>query len=816
MFQPSDQLEASNIYEATDQAFSLNYPREVRALGTSFIDQWQALVEGSDNLYRMYQSPQWWEHLVATHPADDLRLFVATSANDEVVGISPVQFQALQLSFQLKSRSLLRLSVPAVTVLGGRPLLPERDDFYDRYIASLLNSFPQCEAIYLKSVPQETHCWSYFSSGGNANGKVLVYSPEGTRPFHGIRLPSTFEQYLSKFSRKKRYNLKRQERLLAEHGKGMLELIRIDSPQQVATFSAAAAAIEMHAWQVQRTSARIVDNDETRATLTDLAERGLLRSYLLRCGRDFCAYVLGYQYHDVFHYADIAFDDRLAKFSPGAVLLYLLIADLIEHRPVVDVNLGAGHSAYKQQCGTWHSRDREIFLLRNTLLNRSRVAAHATYRSAIERTKTVLRAINSKPERTSKGAAVAPELPKNGPPRRSGLNRPVRVCFMLDKFSVAGIETQLLLLLSTLDRAKVEPSVCLLDGRDSVSRSMEPTGVPLLRLGVQHLSRVRNLKSAVDLARFLRRERIDVLHPLFHDSMYFGVPIAKLAGVPCIAGFRVSNDYWMRSVDRLLGRMYRRWNDGVVVNCKACKQVVETEGVPSEAITIIPNGVDLSRFGYDAIPTSGLASRTERRVGVVANLRPVKNLDLFLRAASRLMPLHPNVRFQIAGEGESRSKLESLIGDLNLRGCAELLGSVADIPAFLRTLDVAVLCSNSEGSPNSIMEYMAAARPVVATRVGGCGELVEHERHGLLVEPDNVEQLVAAIDRLLRDDHLATFLGANARQRAFSEFGVDSQARRYEDFYHALLEKKQRSRRSTARETAHHFAHDALQGASIR
>ena len=177
-------------------------------------------------------------------------------------------------------------------------------------------------------------------------------------------------------------------------------------------------------------------------------------------------------------------------------------------------------------------------------------------------------------------------------------------------------------------------------------------------------------------------------------------------------------------------------------------------------------------------------------MGIVANLRPIKNIELFIRAASTLTASHPQVHFEIAGEGALRGPLQTLIDTLGLHDRVALRGTVADIPKFLGRLDVAVLCSLSEGAPNAIMEYMAAGLPTVATDVGGNAELVEHEVTGLLVPGNDVERLAGAIDRLLRDRDLAARLGTTARQRAFAAYGVEAQARRYEDFYAALAAGK--------------------------
>lgn len=368
-------------------------------------------------------------------------------------------------------------------------------------------------------------------------------------------------------------------------------------------------------------------------------------------------------------------------------------------------------------------------------------------------------------------------------------DRPVRVCFMIDKLFPAGIELQLLLLIERLDRSKVLPYLCLLDGTDEQSRALEPADCPLIRLGVRHLCRPSTVLAGMRLARWFRRERIDVVHPLFQDSFYFGVPVAKLARVPCIAGFRVDINYWMTPRDRWMARLLNRWVDGTVANCEACRQaVIAASGARAESVTIIPNGLDLSRFAVRAeepLSRNGAAPR----VGIVANLRPVKNIELFIRAASRVVPSHPQLHFEIAGEGESRGPLQSLIESLGLGGRVTLRGTVSDVPAYLQSLDVAVLCSLSEGSPNAIMEYMAAGLPTVVTDVGGNAELVEHEVTGLVVPSNDARQLAGAIDRLLHDRALATRLGKTARERAFTCYSVELQAQQYEQFYRRLVQR---------------------------
>src|SRR6185436_15674402 len=113
--------------------------------------------------------------------------------------------------------------------------------------------------------------------------------------------------------------------------------------------------------------------------------------------------------------------------------------------------------------------------------------------------------------------------------------------------------------------------------------------------------------------------------------------------------------------------------------------------------------------------------------------------DLFVKAASCLARRHPDVTFEIAGEGEQRAMLETMIAGLGLGGRVHLSGAARDVPAFLSRIEVAVLCSQSEGMSNAVLEYMAAGRAIVATAVGANEQLLDGGQCGLLVSPGDVD-----------------------------------------------------------------------------
>lgn len=362
--------------------------------------------------------------------------------------------------------------------------------------------------------------------------------------------------------------------------------------------------------------------------------------------------------------------------------------------------------------------------------------------------------------------------------------RPVRVAFLIDRLAVAGTESQLVALIRRLDRRRVLPLLCLLDGEDELSRSLEPD-CPVLRLGVRGpLARPGVALKMLRLAEFLRRHRVEVLQMYFPDSTYVGAVAGLLAGVPHRVRARNNTGHWMTTAHRRLGRLVGRLLTATVANGEASRRsIIADQGAVPGSVVVLENGVDLERFpeGRAWTPRAG-----RQLVGAVANLRAVKGLDVLVEAAARVVVAHPDAAFAVAGEGPERPVLERLIGELDLAGRFDLLGSMTEVPEFLSRLDVAVLSSRAEGMPNAVLEYMAAGRPIVATAVGDTPCLIEDEVHGLLVPPGDPGQLAGAIGRLLADPGLAARLGAAARRRAEERYSREAMVRRFEDFFLGL------------------------------
>ena len=191
----------------------------------------------------------------------------------------------------------------------------------------------------------------------------------------------------------------------------------------------------------------------------------------------------------------------------------------------------------------------------------------------------------------------------------------------------------------------------------------------------------------------------------------------------------------------------------------------------------------MDRFTSLPLPIPG---RPGPQIGVVANLRPVKGVDVFVRAAARLAVEFPRAKFHVAGQGEQRAELERLVGEFGLSRRLKLHGPVADIPAFLASLDLAVLPSHAEGMSNAVLEYMAAGRPVVATDVGANAHLLGGGQFGVLVRPGDSGALADGVGRVLADPPLAARLAAAGRRHVCDRYSRDAMRLRFEDFYEHL------------------------------
>lgn len=360
-----------------------------------------------------------------------------------------------------------------------------------------------------------------------------------------------------------------------------------------------------------------------------------------------------------------------------------------------------------------------------------------------------------------------------------------RVVHYVDSDIFGGSEEAALHLMASLDRARWEP-VLLHHPDAGVARLVDETQ----RLGIRAVSLPRSgrnrLAGVLRIRQALRAERPAVFHA--HLSWPFackdGVRAAWLAGVPAIVGtaqLYLAPDNGRRPLLTL--GLYHR----IIAVSEEVRRRYQAElGVPARTLIVVPNAIRVPA----AVPLRDAALRAKLVDGrpdfvvlTPARLHPQKGHTYLLQAAA----LVPDATFVLAGDGPLRAALEAEARNLGVAGRCVFLGERRDIPALLAAADLFVLPSLFEGLPVSVLEAMAAERPVVGTAIGGTDEAVESEATGLLVPPRDPAALASAIRRLQADPALARRLAVAARARVAGEFTAEATARQVMRIYDELL-----------------------------
>lgn len=360
------------------------------------------------------------------------------------------------------------------------------------------------------------------------------------------------------------------------------------------------------------------------------------------------------------------------------------------------------------------------------------------------------------------------------------------VLTVIDTLMTAGAETVATRIALGLDGSRFQSILC-------ATRPSAPEHVAAARaMGVEVLELNRRSKFDVwrlrPLLRLLRGGSVDVVHAHKFASNLWGALLVPRSRLPVLLAHEHTWSYegmLRRVVDREL--IARRAGAIVAVSPRDRVRMIELEGIPASKVVLIPNG----------IPDRPVGDRTRARrelglapgdavVGTVCGLRPQKELETALRALGRLAPHRPTLRFVIVGDGPERGRLERLAEELGVPTI--FLGNRPndEVPDLVAAMDVLVMSSRFEGMPLAVLEWMAAAKPIVASRVGGIPSMVEDEQEALLVPPRDHAAFAQAIGRLLDDPAERQRLGDAARRRQQAEFRFEHTLDLLESLYERL------------------------------
>lgn len=366
----------------------------------------------------------------------------------------------------------------------------------------------------------------------------------------------------------------------------------------------------------------------------------------------------------------------------------------------------------------------------------------------------------------------------------------IGILFVLDSFPApkAGTETQVWLLAQGLDRAVYKVGFLLLGESEFLAREMPEAARYVV--GTRRMRSPAFWRGAWRAMRAARRDGFRIAHTWFNDSA-IALPLPLKAAGFRVIGSRRDLGFWYTPSNLRLLRLNTRFVDRVVCNSEAVREVVmREEGFARERTDVIYNGVARGPAGIDrAAVRRRLGLPQDAVVGcVVANLRPLKRVQDAIAALAQLALDLPVVHLAIVGEdrageaGSHRVELERIARELGVADRVHFLGPLADPMPVIEASDFGVLCSETEGFSNSLLEYLAAGLPVIATSVGGNLEVINDGEVGFLVPVHSPDRISVAISTLVAAPELRKKMGIDGRRRVAERFAP----LRMVDLYSAL------------------------------
>jgi glycosyltransferase involved in cell wall biosynthesis len=374
-----------------------------------------------------------------------------------------------------------------------------------------------------------------------------------------------------------------------------------------------------------------------------------------------------------------------------------------------------------------------------------------------------------------------------------------RIVFVIGSLGRGGAETQLLMLMRGLISKDIKPQLFVLEANGSLREEIEKYGVEIIDGGYDSSS-CTSIKILLLISAFwrlwllLRTSRPEIVHGFLPLTNIFTAVAGKLAVIPfVITSRRALNKHQDRNPGwRYVDKLSTYLSDIVTANAIAVRDdTIYRENSNPDKFRVIYNGIEAKSIA-DALPhrekvrkALGLEAN-QMVIIIVANLIPYKGYTELLAAFSQLRTNNNEIRLLIVGQDRGiGDSLRNQASRLGIDGAVQWLGLRSDIPELLAASDIYVCASYEEGFSNSLLEAMAAGKPVVATRVGGNPEMLEEGKLGVLVEKNNASDLAKGIEKLLVDTDKRLHFGGLAAKVVAEKYSeermIDSYLKLYQD-----------------------------------
>ena len=372
----------------------------------------------------------------------------------------------------------------------------------------------------------------------------------------------------------------------------------------------------------------------------------------------------------------------------------------------------------------------------------------------------------------------------------------ISVLFLVDNLGPGGSQRYVTELAKNAPSFGVSPHVCSAKEGGVFHEELLREGTPLFFTPFRKLYGLDGLMALKALVAYILKHRIDLLHTFQTNANILGTLAARLTGRRVITTRRDLGDFGMRGSLRLAtfeSLVINRLAHRIIANSRAAmKAAQDIEGIPTEKLGFVYNGIDCNRFHPEEDKgrfrvALGLPESVGCVFGIVSGHRQVKSVDTAINAFALVLEHNPDSLLLLVGSGPERPALEALVRELSLEKSALFLGARDDVENLLPAFDVFLNSSKSESFSNAIIEAMAAGLPVIATRVGGNSEAIEDGVTGILVPAEDSVTMCEAMKALASDSILRMNMGEAGRNRVEAFFTKERSIKEITALYRLVL-----------------------------
>lgn len=295
-----------------------------------------------------------------------------------------------------------------------------------------------------------------------------------------------------------------------------------------------------------------------------------------------------------------------------------------------------------------------------------------------------------------------------------------------------------------------------------------------------------DIKNMVLLVKYLRRNKFDAIH--MHLEYKYGTFAAKLSGIKNIYWTQHLTEPYKKQYEHKINASLSRQSKCIIAVSNGVKDFLVEKGIDEKKIKVVLNGVDIKRFEIIEVDKESFRDKfgidaNDIVIGQIGRLHEQKGHKYLLQALPYILDNIKNIKVLIIGDGELKEELVNLVTKLKLENKVKFVGFRKDIPELLNFIDILVMPSLYEGLPLTVLEAMACRTAVIGSNIEGIREVIDSNNTGILVAKENVQELGAALNRLILDSELRKKIESNAWSTVRQNHTIEIMARQYEEIY---------------------------------